>query len=182
MAKGLAMVRGQKLLDFQLRRLNQCGVSLVALSLGPNKDAYVDALAAVQKVRVVAIADERSRFGPYGSLVAAIDALQSTDYEHVLVLPIDIPCAKPETIVKLLEVGGEAVVPRYGDRGGHPVLLSRRLAERLRVRDPARSRLDELLRTLSQGDRIDLEVDDPDILVDLNTPEAIAAYNASATP
>jgi molybdenum cofactor cytidylyltransferase len=177
--KGLITVNGERLLDFQLRRLNQAGVSMVALSLGHNDDAYVDALKAVQKVRVVAVADERSRFGPFGSLVAAIDALQTTDYQHVLVLPIDIPCAKAETIVKLFDVSAEAVVPRHEGKGGHPVLLTRRLAERLRTRDPKSSRLDELLRSLAPGDRIDIDVDDPDILVDFNTMDAVKSYTVT---
>ncbi|MDE2291022.1 MAG: nucleotidyltransferase family protein [Elusimicrobia bacterium] len=45
------------------------------------------------------------------------------------------------------EEAPEAVVPAYGGRGGHPVLLSPRLAGGLAALDPERDRLDVWLRS-----------------------------------
>ncbi len=60
--------------------------------------------------------------------------------------------------------------------GGHPVLLSRALAESLLGMDASVARLDHVLRGLPPGARRDVEVDDPDVIIDLNTPAAVSEY------
>lgn len=187
MPKGLVRVGGVRLLELQAQRLAAAGVTQAALTLGPNREAYVEQWPELEQpsvvfhgVQLAIVEDARSRFGPFGSLVAAIETLRAHDWERLFVLPLDIPCAKAEVIARLTDVCAEAVVPRYDGKGGHPVLLSRRLAERLLVRNPETSRLDELLRSLAAGERIDVAVDDPTVVVDLNTPEAVAGFVGGA--
>lgn len=184
MAKGLVPIRTTPLLELQLQRLVQAGVTEVVLAVGPNRAAYNEQwpeLAAGTALfhggTIHVVEDPRSAFGPFGSLQSGIARLSEEPYERLLVLPIDIPCASADTIAKLLEANASAVVPRHDERGGHPVVLSRAFAESLLPLDPETSRLDALLRALP--DRLDVQVDDPTIHVDLNTVEAVHTYEAT---
>jgi hypothetical protein len=44
--------------------------------------------------------------------------------------------------------------------------------------DASAARLDHVLRELPAGARRDVQVDDPDVIVDLNTPAAVSEYEA----
>ncbi|MBC7792237.1 MAG: nucleotidyltransferase family protein [Clostridia bacterium] len=188
MPKGLVPIRSVPLLELQLQRLVEGGVTEVVLAVGPNRaayDAHWPALAAGTAVfhggTVHVAEDLRSSFGPFGSLQSGIARLAKLPWVRLLVLPIDIPCASADTIAKLLETQASAVVPRHDERGGHPVVLARAFAESLMTLDPATSRLDDILRTLPSGQRLDIEVDDPTIHVDLNTAEAVHAYGKNSS-
>ena len=173
MPKGLVPIGGRPLIELQRERLFDAGVSRVVVSAGPNREAYE------RWTDLTLVNDPRSLHGPFGSLVAAIETLLPHTWDRVLVLPMDIPCAPAPTINRLLQVSAEAVIPRFNTQGGHPVLLSRKLAERLLTRDPQTARLDNLLHTLHPGDRIDVPVDDPTVLVDLNTMAAVRDFEAT---
>lgn len=112
--------------------------------------------------------------GPFASLHLGLEGCLGA----VFVSPIDVPLT--HRLGRLWEALGEAEAaqPAYQGRPGHPVLLSVGLVARLRAldpRDPA-ARLDHLL----QGARtVRVELDDPRILLNLNTPEAWAAFTCS---
>ena len=173
--KGLVTVAGESLVSFQLGRLRAAAVRDLRIVVGKNLPAYLEVMPELAPCLVD---DARCAAGPFGSLCAGIAALGPQAWEQLLVLPIDVPCCHPSVIGLLRGVSAEAAVPRYHGYGGHPVLLSRRLAESLLTMDPSTARLDHVLRDLPQGARQDVPVDDPDVLVDLNTPAALAEYEA----
>ncbi len=112
--------------------------------------------------------------GPAGSLAAAA-ALDLPGDARLLITPVDCPPAEHATVGRLLAAldQGLAAKPRHRGKGGHPVALCASLLERYRVPDPPPLR--ELLASLGDG-LIEVAVDDPGVLVDIDDREALAAY------
>lgn len=108
--------------------------------------------------------------GPISSLRAALRALEE-EVEGCAFCPVDHPRIDAETVGRLVEAfrEGEApiVVPRHGDRRGHPVLFRKTLFAEL-----LEDELEEGARTVLRRhhDRVrEVEVDDRGIHVDIDT-------------
>ncbi|VWX61996.1 Molybdenum cofactor cytidylyltransferase [Burkholderiales bacterium 8X] len=98
-----------------------------------------------------------------------------------LILPGDLPLIRPATlraVAEALAKGAAAVHPSHAGERGHPVGFSARSG-------PALSRLQgaqgaaEVLRGLrSQGGVLELALDDPGIVTDIDTPDALKQAEA----
>ena len=49
------------------------------------------------------------------------------DWERALILPVDLPSFRPETIQRILETEGQIVIPRYNGQNGHPIAVRRQV-------------------------------------------------------
>ena len=116
------------------------------------------------------------REGRAGSLALAAALRPGRD---LLLAPVDVPLVAADTFRALVEAWSAAgrpaagwLEPRHGGRSGHPVVLGRDLAARLRGWPPERS-----LRLLREraAPRLALAVEDPAVLDDLDRPEDLAA-------
>lgn len=122
--------------------------------------------------------DDYSR-GMFSSIQAGVRAL-GRDCRAFFLLPADMPFVRPATVGRLLAAfeqdgegadGKRSVVyrPHYGGRRGHPLLITAALIpEILAFSEPGGLRV--LLARLDRG-IVDIECDDPGILIDLDTPE-----------
>ena len=81
--------------------------------------------------------------------------------------PGDYPLVKAETLRKLLHSSGEVVVPVFGGRRGHPVLMDSSLIPEL-MDEPDSSSLKAFLR---KKEITEVEVDDPGVRLDVDTWE-----------
>jgi molybdenum cofactor cytidylyltransferase len=113
---------------------------------------------------------------PAGSLAAA--ALLVDD-EVVLVTPVDVPPASAAVVAALVDALADPAVlaarPLHAGRRGHPVAL--RGAPLARYRDPEPPPLRDFLRGLGAA-VADVPVDDPQILVDIDSADDLAAWSA----
>ncbi|HRI68120.1 MAG TPA: nucleotidyltransferase family protein [Polyangium sp.] len=123
------------------------------------------------------VSDAPDELGPAGSLAIAASRVRPTD--RMLVCPVDTLPAKRETTEKLLAalgVDGAAPIaarPKVGERFGHPVAMQSSALER--YRQPLPPPLRDHLRSL--GDAcVGVELRDPDVLVDIDTPAEAARY------
>lgn len=190
--KGERMGRPKGLLDFhrrpwleeQLRRFSAAGGSDAIIGLGHFAQRYLAALPWLESgqgllgLRVAAVVNPEPERGPFSTLWSTLVATPSLCVDGVLVQPIDAPLAPPA--VRLL-AGSRAfaAVATHGGRGGHPVRLSNEAVLAALALDPASGRLDHFLR--AQADRVErIAVDDSQVTMNLNSPEAWAAYTASA--
>jgi CTP:molybdopterin cytidylyltransferase MocA len=90
----------------------------------------------------------------------------------VVVLPVDHPLVAPDSVRALASAEAEAALPSHNGKHGHPVMLSRRVAERIAAGELAGPTLREVLRAVAT---VDVPVDDPGVTANCNTPEALAA-------
>jgi len=83
------------------------------------------------------------------------------------ITPGDYPFVEKETIRKLAAEEGKVVIPSYRMKGGHPIKLARELKTRIVEANP-----DHTLREILQAyDKKFLNVEDPGVLMDLDTSE-----------
>ena len=92
-------------------------------------------------------------------------------WETVAVLPVDHPLVKSESVRALAESGHPAAIPSFGGKHGHPICFSRAVAEAIVEGAQTGPTLREVLR--DAGAR-DVRVDDPGVVANCNTPEALA--------
>ncbi len=83
------------------------------------------------------------------------------------ITPGDCPLVEKETIRKLAREKGEVVVPSYQFRGGHPIKVTGELKKRI-IEAQAGSHLRKILQDY---EKTYLNVADPGVLIDLDTPE-----------
>lgn len=133
-----------------------------------------EAIARAQGLWVVA--NNAPWLGKWHSLRLGMSALR--DPGHCFVQAVDQPGITAPLLESLSDAArpGGYVVPVHGDRGGHPLLVSRPIIERLLDLE-ADLHLQEVLAPFP---RTDVPVDDPCILLDINTPEEHAAFRAAA--
>ncbi len=91
-----------------------------------------------------------------------------------LVLPVDHPLVEASTVRALLDAAardpGAVIRPVHGGRPGHPTLFPRLLWATLA--DPALSRGARSVVESPTTERVDVPVDDPGVVADIDTPEA----------
>ncbi len=103
--------------------------------------------------------------------------LADATWKRLVVLPVDHPLVAPATVRALADAGGDAAIPAYRGKRGHPVALARAAAEGVAAGTLAGPTLREVLHAVGVRD---VEVDDPGVVANCNTPEALAVALASA--
>ncbi|MCB9549651.1 MAG: NTP transferase domain-containing protein [Myxococcales bacterium] len=160
--KALAVLDGETFVAGLVRRLLAGGCATVTVVVGADAERVRAAVPAPGRVVVAA---DWAR-GMRASLRAGVAACPPGD---LLLTHVDRPRVAPATLARLRAAApGRAVIPTFEGRGGHPVRLPAGLRPRLLQDD------DAPLRTLL-GDALRLPVDDADVRLNLNTPEALAA-------
>ncbi len=95
------------------------------------------------------------------------------DFEAALVFPGDQPFIKPEItdrVISAFRLSGKGLVmPVYGNKRGHPLLISSRYRDEVMLLDPGEG-LRALARNFSD-DVLEVETDTPDILKDIDDQE-----------
>lgn len=133
------------------------------------------------KPHVVVVENSRWAEGRSTSIEAGM-ALISDRFEAVLVTAVDQPLSRlvVDALLDAWDARCAGCVPSFRERRGHPILLARRLFPALR----AASEAAEGLRTIVRAQReaiATVEVDDPLVMADLNTPEGYEAALARLT-
>ena len=133
------------------------------------RDAIAAALGGVAAVRVVV--NTRADDGQLSSLITGLDTADAPGVSGVLVTLVDVPLIRPSTIRTLLARAdaSPAAILRAVHRGrhGHPVIYKREVFAALRAADPAVG-AKAVMRAIPVED---VEVDDPGVLQDFDTPE-----------
>lgn len=158
---------------------------LLVLDGVPLLRAHVDAFRAAGLPVTVVLGNaalEHFRTLPSGVRVVFNFRWKCTDMAHsaalalegagdVLLTPVDVPPARPETLARLLAAPGPAI-PTWNGQPGHPIRLC---APHPDVADGGRvPRLEDRVAGATR-----VPVDDPDCVRNLNRPEEWAAWLAS---
>lgn len=178
--KALLPLEGTTFLGHVLATLRAAGVSTVRVVLGHHADE-IRRRAALRADLVVI--NPTPEAGMLSSVRHGVRALPE-EVDAFLLWPVDHPTVLPDTVRRLVaafrESGAPIVLPVHSGRRGHPVLFAARLKdELLRAPDAVGARAvvvahDEGLRAV--------EVHDPGVLADVDTPEAYARIVGKPLP
>lgn len=157
------------------RTLHAARLAEILVVVRPGDDALADAVGRLEPPPTLVVNPIPAR-GQLSSLVAGLDAADARGAEALLVLPVDIPMVRTDTIARLLAAAAASaatiVRATHGSRHGHPVIFKRALFETLRRADlrlGARAVLHA-----HAADLLDVELDDPGVLCDVDRPEDYA--------
>jgi molybdenum cofactor cytidylyltransferase len=107
------------------------------------------------------------RQGMFSSVQAGLAHVRA---ERAFLTPGDYALIPPAVYNRMLERQAEIVIPTYGGKKGHPVLLGRRAIHEILALP-----LDAILRDyIADVGFVTVEVDAPGILLDIDTPEDYA--------
>lgn len=126
------------------------------------------------------VINPRYREGRATSIAAGVAALPH-GAEHVLIASVDQP--RPRAVLRHLlaaHLAAGNLISRAvrGGRHGHPTVFARALVPELRAVAEASQGMKSVLR--AHADAVgDVEIDDPSVLLNLNTPEEYAAALAA---
>jgi molybdenum cofactor cytidylyltransferase len=146
-------------------RAREAGAGAVVVVLGP---PHAERIRAALPGDLTVALNPQPELGMLSSVQAGIRALPAV--EAALIWPVDIPGVRATTVGAVLAAApGRIVIPTHGGRGGHPLAIpAGRFAELLAL-DPSLG-----LRALVQArpdEVVRLPVDDPGVLVDVDTPD-----------
>lgn len=102
--------------------------------------------------------------GMFTSVKAGIARVHT---DAAFVLPVDCPLIPGAVYRALLATPATAVVPSFQRKRGHPVLIRRELFNEI-LREPDES---SLRLVLARRGVLEVEVDAPEVLIDLDTPD-----------
>ena len=163
--KQLLDLGGKTVLARCLETLLAGGIREIVVVVGTTGEP-VAAEAVRFPVQVVVNSD------PAGDMASSLRvgrAALSTGAGGIVITPCDYPLVQPATVVNLLETHAidpdRIIIPTHNGRRGHPLLIPRPVLGELRE--------GMILRDLVRCDPLRLrciEVDDPGILIDMDTP------------
>jgi len=114
--------------------------------------------------------------GQFSSLQVGLQEVLNHGRDAAIVALVDRPPAQPRTLARLCDAfndayeGGKwAVVPEYGGRHGHPILIGREMIEAF-LRAPATSTARDVEHS-AQAHILYVPVDDPNVAANVDTPE-----------
>jgi molybdenum cofactor cytidylyltransferase len=158
------------LIAYQLAQLAAVDdVSEIIAVTGHEPDRIAEIVASSGRAR--AVHNDAYRTGKVSSILRGLQAV-SDDMEAILLLAVDQP--RPAAIIARLVAAhaeGEALLtaPVRGRRRGHPLIFSRALLPELLAISEEAQGVRAVVRRHG-GDVRDVEIDDPAIHLDLNTP------------
>ena len=175
--KALLPWRGRPMLQHQTAALLDGGADGVVAVLGHRADELRPLLDGRPGVSWTLNPDYRQ--GKTTSIKAGLSALDGNAVDDILLLNVDQPRSAGD-VARILESHRAAdcavTVPEYRGKGGHPIVLSAALLPELRQISEETQGIKAIVRRRPEAvNRIAL--DNPEILLDLNTPEQ---YRAAA--
>ena len=169
--KALLPWRGQALLEHQVSALLEGGVGRVVVVMGHRADELRPLVESSQGVSWVINQDYLQ--GKTTSIKAGLSALGPAAVSEILLLNVDQPRSASD-ISRILDVHRAneytITIPTYAGKGGHPIVLSADLLGELLAIDEDSQGIKAVVRRRPDAvNRVPL--DNPEILLDLNTPE-----------
>jgi CTP:molybdopterin cytidylyltransferase MocA len=176
--KALLRVEGTTFVRRILDTLHAGGIHDVVVVLrSGHTETSAEVIAGGGRVVVNPRADE----GQLSSLLAGLAAVDAPDVDAALVTLVDVPLIQPSTVRALIERAAHRMAPvlRAAYRGGHghPVVFTRAVFDAIRRADPAVG-AKAVLRAVAVED---IEVDDPFVIRDVDTPEDYQSIERAGT-
>ena len=162
--KLLVDIDGEVMLDRTLRCLLDGGVAEVIVVTAPG--VALDHVKLLADARVRAVVNPDPSRGMFSSIQTGCLAAEG---DPILILPGDMPFVRRDTVAAMLAASRLDVIlrPTFQSHHGHPIALPGRVRHEILKADPG-STLAAILRRHAD-DIVDLQVDDPGVLRDVDT-------------
>ena len=180
--KALIEIDGATLVEHHVARLADVGcTSIVVVARDAAADAVQRLVGQSRAVRVLAVTTS-SQAESFAAGLRALDAAACTQNDVIIVTPVDMLPASAKThhaLLACLEGSTLAVTPLYAGRGGHPAIVRRGVLAPYEATFSGElpSLREVLANTMESRRRV--EVDDPRVLGDFDTPSDLRALDAS---
>lgn len=152
--------------------LRDAGVGPIAVITGLHHDRIAPVLEGHD---VAVLHNARHEEGQLSSLLHGLRwAFAQTDGAWVLATLVDIPAVRATTVRQVLSAAcaePRAIRPTIDGRHGHPVIWRRDVLPLLEAADPERGARTVMRALAAAGAVLDVEVDDPAVCTDIDTPE-----------
>ncbi len=169
--KALLPWRDTTLLEYQLHSLLDAGVGHVVAVLGHDADRLKPLVESADRASWTVNPDYLQ--GKTTSLETGVAALAGQQVSDVLLLNVDQP-RSADTVRTVLErhpaSSYRITIPTHGGKGGHPILIAAELMPELAEIEEESLGLKAVVRRHADATER-FELDDPSVLLDLNTPE-----------
>ncbi len=173
---------GGTLLSASIQAFSQFS-DLVLVVVGTNAAELTPVVDASAGFATVNSDPER---GQFSSLQCGLQEVLNRGRDAAMITLVDKPPAKAFTLERLREqfdfavsAGKWAVVPEHGGQHGHPILIGREMIEAF-LKAPATANAREIQH--QHQARIQyVHLEDPDITMNINTPEDYAALKLQST-
>jgi CTP:molybdopterin cytidylyltransferase MocA len=153
--------------------LAACAELLAAAGATPLLATLPVATPALSAPQIEGLPLPASGLPMFESLRLGLDRLlRHPTWTSVIVLPVDHPLVTPATVSALAASQGDAAIPSHHGKHGHPVMLTRSVAERIVSGKLPGPTLREVLMAVAPAT---VEVDDPGVIANCNSPEALAS-------
>jgi molybdenum cofactor cytidylyltransferase len=172
--KALLPIEGVRFIEKIVNALKSTRVGKTIIVLGHNAEEVRRKIADLS-VDVVINPDYKQ--GQLSSLMAAVRSIASSadagDADGILVHLVDHPYISPDLVNLMIERFYESkkliVIPRYRERRGHPVILSKLLFEEL-LATPLDQGAKAVVHAHS-SETLEIVTDDEGVTIDIDTPE-----------
>lgn len=156
---------GRSFLESCVDILSKAGARPIVATLPPQAEMPVPkGLAAVRLTE--------KGLDMFASLKAGLRSLvEYPSWSGVAILPVDHPLVSSQTVTRLFRQKARAAIPSFRGKHGHPVCVTRSVAEAIVEGNLTGPTLREVLRSV---DASRVPVNDPGVVSNCNTPEALA--------
>jgi CTP:molybdopterin cytidylyltransferase MocA len=157
---------GKTFLESCFGILREAGAKPIVATLPPGADdPGFDGLTS--------IALPTSGLDMFASLATGLRHLvEYPEWQVVAILPVDHPLVSANAVTDLTDASARAVIPSFNGKHGHPICIDREVASAVVSGELPGPTLREVLREVGA---VDVEVDDPGVVANCNTPAALSA-------
>ena len=172
--KALLPIGGETFIERIVSALEKSNVGRIIVVLGHNAEEIKQ---KISHLPVTVVVNEDYAKGQLSSLIAALRSLETEEVapevDGLLVHLVDLPFLNPSLVNAMIDrfyaSNKLIVVPSHKGRRGHPVIFSRKLFPEL-----LRAPLDQGAKAVTRAHRdetLEIETEDGNVLVDIDTPE-----------
>ncbi|MBZ5554033.1 MAG: nucleotidyltransferase family protein [Acidobacteriia bacterium] len=176
--KALLKIGDRPFINHIANQLEAAQLDLIYAVLGEKADLIQEVLDR----NIIVIHNPNFREGQISSLRTAIDKVQYENCDGVIVALVDHPMVSTTVVSKLIESFYQSkkriIIPTHTGKRGHPVLYSREVFAEILEAPPDQSA--KAIRLENLEETLEVEVDDPGILVDIDTPQDYERHIATA--
>ncbi len=173
--KALLSIKAETFSESIVNKMKRSGVGPVRLVAGNHYEEIKNTLE--ERILADIVLNQNPEEGQLSSLKVGLRSIPPGS-TGALVWPVDLPLVMEQTAFRLISAyiaNGKAItIPAHNSRWGHPVLYSKAAMETALSLGSEKTARD--LVTIYSRDLLVIEVDDPGILIDIDTPEDYANY------